>query len=207
MSRTVAAVIVETLEQAGVRRCYGVPGDTLNYVIDEDPAHASGRAGGAMQVQVSDGGEALFLVTQGNPLYVKVSVRGKKLGDLRREVKQLLDADYYDNATVRLELTSINRVGAGMEGVGKVMVYGEMQGIVQLPDGETKHISDAMISLGQNKFANLKAVRLHRVDPATGKTEITVINVDKILRDGDRTADVVLRDGDRIEVRPRTFNF
>ncbi len=34
MSRTVADVIVETLEQAGVRRCYGVPGDTLNYVTD-----------------------------------------------------------------------------------------------------------------------------------------------------------------------------
>ncbi|WP_448663256.1 thiamine pyrophosphate-dependent enzyme [Sphingomonas sp. CJ20] len=34
MSQTVAEVIVETLAQAGVRRCYGVPGDTLNYVTD-----------------------------------------------------------------------------------------------------------------------------------------------------------------------------
>jgi pyruvate dehydrogenase (quinone) len=34
MSRTVADVIVETLESAGVKRCYGVPGDTLNYVTD-----------------------------------------------------------------------------------------------------------------------------------------------------------------------------
>ncbi len=34
MSRTVADVIVETLEQAGVKRCYGVPGDTLNHVTD-----------------------------------------------------------------------------------------------------------------------------------------------------------------------------
>jgi pyruvate dehydrogenase (quinone) len=34
MSRTVAEVIVETLEQAGVKRCYGVPGDTLNHVTD-----------------------------------------------------------------------------------------------------------------------------------------------------------------------------
>ena len=30
MSRTVAEIIVDTLEQAGVERCYGVPGDTLN---------------------------------------------------------------------------------------------------------------------------------------------------------------------------------
>lgn len=32
MNQTVADVIVETLEQAGVKRCYGVPGDTLNYI-------------------------------------------------------------------------------------------------------------------------------------------------------------------------------
>jgi len=34
MSRTVAEIIIETLEQAGVKRCYGVPGDTLNHVTD-----------------------------------------------------------------------------------------------------------------------------------------------------------------------------
>lgn len=31
---TVAQVIVETLQAAGARRCYGVPGDTLNHVTD-----------------------------------------------------------------------------------------------------------------------------------------------------------------------------
>lgn len=34
MSRTVADVMVETLQRAGVSRCYGVPGDTLNYFTD-----------------------------------------------------------------------------------------------------------------------------------------------------------------------------
>ena len=34
MSRSVADVIIETLARAGARRCYGVPGDTLNYVTD-----------------------------------------------------------------------------------------------------------------------------------------------------------------------------
>lgn len=32
--KTVAEVIVETLEAAGVKHCWGVPGDTLNYVTD-----------------------------------------------------------------------------------------------------------------------------------------------------------------------------
>ncbi len=31
---TIAEVIVETLQAAGVRRCYGIPGDTLNHVTD-----------------------------------------------------------------------------------------------------------------------------------------------------------------------------
>jgi len=34
LSRSVADVIIETLARAGARRCYGVPGDTLNYVTD-----------------------------------------------------------------------------------------------------------------------------------------------------------------------------
>ncbi|MDE1150409.1 MAG: thiamine pyrophosphate-binding protein [Azospirillaceae bacterium] len=34
MSKTVADIMVETLRAAGARRCYGVPGDTLNYFTD-----------------------------------------------------------------------------------------------------------------------------------------------------------------------------
>jgi pyruvate dehydrogenase (quinone) len=32
--KTVAEIVVETLQSAGVRHCWGVPGDTLNYVTD-----------------------------------------------------------------------------------------------------------------------------------------------------------------------------
>jgi pyruvate dehydrogenase (quinone) len=34
MSQTVAEVVVEALQAAGVKHCWGVPGDTLNYVTD-----------------------------------------------------------------------------------------------------------------------------------------------------------------------------
>lgn len=34
MKRNVAELIVDTLYEAGVRRCYGVPGDTLNHITD-----------------------------------------------------------------------------------------------------------------------------------------------------------------------------
>jgi len=32
--RKVAEIIVETLQNAGVKRCYGVVGDTLNHITD-----------------------------------------------------------------------------------------------------------------------------------------------------------------------------
>jgi len=34
MAKRVADVIVETLQEAGVKHCWGVPGDTLNFVTD-----------------------------------------------------------------------------------------------------------------------------------------------------------------------------
>jgi pyruvate dehydrogenase (quinone) len=34
MAKRVADVVVETLQAAGVKRCWGVPGDTLHFVAD-----------------------------------------------------------------------------------------------------------------------------------------------------------------------------
>ncbi len=34
MTKTVADVMVEVLKDAGAQRCYGVAGDTLNYLTD-----------------------------------------------------------------------------------------------------------------------------------------------------------------------------
>ncbi|WP_162976897.1 thiamine pyrophosphate-binding protein, partial [Pseudomonas aeruginosa] len=33
-SKKVAEIVVETLEAAGIRHCYGIVGDTLNHVTD-----------------------------------------------------------------------------------------------------------------------------------------------------------------------------
>ena len=34
MAKRVADVIVETLQAAGVKHCWGVPGETLNFIAD-----------------------------------------------------------------------------------------------------------------------------------------------------------------------------
>jgi hypothetical protein len=46
MGKRVADVLVETLQAAGVKRCYGIVGDTLNriaYAIHESDIEWSGR--------------------------------------------------------------------------------------------------------------------------------------------------------------------
>lgn len=180
------------------------PGDSFIYAIKEDPA----KGGKAIQtVKVNDAGEAIFPVSFDAKLYVKVDVKSLTLGEIRQKVKTLLDEEYYNNSTVFLEFVGANRAPTELEVAPQVQIYGEMQGVITLRENEVKRISDAILSISRTPFADLRRVRLHRVDSATGREEIKVVNVDKILREGDRSADEILQDGDRIEVRPKTFNF
>jgi hypothetical protein len=184
------------------------PGDMFIYGIKEDPGKnmVNGVSlDNTAPVKVNDAGEVIFPVSYGSKLYVKVNIKGMKLEDIRRKVKSLLDEDYYNDATVMLEFTQANR-SREVQDI-QVQIYGEMQGVVMLRENEVKRVSDAILSVSRNQFADLRRVRLHRIDPDTGKEEIKTINVEKILRDGDRSTDEILQDGDRIEVRPKVFNF
>ncbi len=180
------------------------PGDTFLYAIKEDP----GKGGkGIHKVKVNDAGEAIFPVSHDTKLYVKLNVTALTLAEIRKKVKTLLDEEYYNDATVLLEFVEANRSPTEFELVPQVQVYGEMQGTITLRENEVKRISDAILSLSRTPFADLRRVRLHRVDPTSGKKETKIVNVDKILREGDRSGDEILQDGDRIEVRPKAFNF
>jgi len=180
------------------------PGDSFFYAIKEDPAKG-GK--GVHTIKVNDAGEAIFPVSYDTKLYVKVDVTALTLGEIRKKVKTLLDEEYYNDSTVLLEFVGANRAPTEFEVIPQVQVYGEMQGSITLRENEVKRISDAILSLNRTPFADLRRVRLHRVDPVSGKKETKIVNVDKILREGDRSGDEILQDGDRIEIRPKTFNF
>jgi hypothetical protein len=47
--KTVAEIVVETLQSAGFEHCWGVPGDTLNYVPDPSGAVRSNGSTCAMR--------------------------------------------------------------------------------------------------------------------------------------------------------------
>jgi protein involved in polysaccharide export with SLBB domain len=188
------------------------PHDLLRFQIDQDPPVATG--GEPMRVLISDGGEAMFPVSRHGDTYVKVVVSGKKLADLRKEVKALLDAEYYNDCSVILDLEQVNRNGAGGgDTFGSVTIYGELNQVVAIPDSKPLMLSDALLKAGAGSsqggaiYADLKRVRIHREDPKTKRDVPLTVNVEKILKEGDRSADQQLRDGDRIEVREKGFNF
>lgn len=85
---------------------------------------------------------------------------------------------------------------------GKAQIYGGMNATISLERGKPVWVSDAILSGGRNEMANLKKVTIHRRD----STKV-VLNVDKILKENDRSGDLQLMDGDRVEVPERKITF
>jgi protein involved in polysaccharide export with SLBB domain len=181
------------------------PGDVLRFGIEQDPSKAK-----LMQlVDITEAGEALFPVTKESDSYVKLNARGKKLADLRKEVKTLLDAEFYHDCTVKIDLDRIRRDAllAGPENSSKVTVFGVTTGSVIIREGETKTLTDLVLQMGQLPRADLSNVKIRRLDPTTQRETISVHNVRDLLKRGDRSKDPLLQDGDRVEIPEKTFNF
>ena len=72
--------------------------------------------------------------------------------------------------------------------------------------GETKTVFEGVYQVGLSEFANLKKVKLNRLNPQTKETESRVIDLEAV-RKGDRAKDVPLQDGDRVEVPEKSIVF
>lgn len=194
------------------------PHDVLGFLIDQDPsvveALRSNGSGDAETIIVTDAGEAMFRVTRSSPIAVKLSVAGKKLDAVRKELKTLLDAEYYQDCSFRLDLQAVNRSSAIMEnaGAGRVVLFGTggLSGTFPVVEGRKLMLSDVIISAGGksgNEYANLKKVKVRRFDPVSKKETVIEANVANIIEKGDRNADIELMDGDRVEVPARSIIF
>lgn len=196
------------------------PHDVLGFLIDQDPSvvealrGGNGGSGDAETVFVTDAGEAMFRVTRMSPISVKLSVAGKKLVGVRKELKAMLDAEYYQDCSFRLDLQAVDRSSAMLESSGsaRVVLYGNggLSGTFPIIEGRKLMLSDVIISAGGksgNEYANLKKVKIRRVDPATNKETVIEANVTNIIEKGDRNADIELKDGDRVEVPARSILF
>ncbi len=179
------------------------PRDGFRFSVDEDPPPVGGGVGSDTAVFVSDGGEAMFPVSRTGTPYLKLNVAGKKIADIRKELKEKLDAEFYKDCTVHLDLVQVNRGSASVDQTSRVTFYGEMTGVVAITEGETLTISEAVLRVGHSDYADLRKVKIHRLDKETGKEKMIVVDVEKILKKGDRSGDTPLQGGDRVEVKEK----
>lgn len=174
-----------------------LPQDKLTFRIDEDPI----KAGQAEPLIVSALGDIQFPVSRGYEERIVIRAKGRTLKDVEAEIKAKLEADFYKQATVHLRLVDQSRR------VGQVQFFGMVRGPVELFPGEQKSLSSAILQLGYNEFANLRKVKIQRIDPVTKENKTIIVNVEEILKTNDRKKDIILQDGDRVEVPERGLIF
>jgi protein involved in polysaccharide export with SLBB domain len=172
------------------------PGDKLLYAVREDPVAGAG----AEELVVNALGEATFRVSRGAAAAITLPVAGRTLVQVKAELQTRLLADYYHVATIDLRLKETTQAA------GKILFSGAVRAnIVPLQPGEQKTLFEALLQVGTTEFANLRKVRLSRVDPRTGAEGAWVFDAEAIRKD--RSRDVLLQDGDRLDVPEKTINF
>lgn len=187
------------------------PRDAFRYRIHEDPVGGSD----SLRASITDSGEAIFNVSRGYDTYVSIKAAGRRLADVRADLKNRLEADFYVGATIDLNLESIALPQGGTADIGgvttqstvpSVIVFDAMQGEFAIPEGQPLMLSTIMLRLPSNQFANRKKVEIQRVGPDGKSLPLIKVDVDDLLLKNNRSADVELKAGDRIRV-PRKVIF
>ena len=187
------------------------PRDSFRYRIHEDPVGGSD----SLRATITDSGEAIFNVSRGFDSYVTIKAAGRRLADIRKDLKSQLEAEYYIVATIDLNLESIALPQGGTAEIGgvttassipTVIVFDAMQGEFAIPEGQPLMLSTIMLKLPTNPLANRKKVEIQRVGPDGKALAPILVNVDNLLLKNDRSLDVELKAGDRIRV-PRKVIF
>lgn len=172
-------------------------GDRLLFRVAEDPV----KGAEPMTVAINSVGEASFPVTRGSDLRVTVSVRDRTLAQVRELVREELLREYYHQATVELAL-DVKSITPG-----KVQFFGEIKDTLSImPDQPPMKLSEVILQLVPPDSADLRRVKVHRVDAATKQPRVIEVDVRAIIKEGRRENDLVLEDGDRVEVRQKWIN-
>jgi len=165
------------------------PMDKLSVSIAQDPV-----VGKPVEINVSPLGDLTIPVSRCCEESIVVNVRGKTVEEAEKEIKQRLEADYYQNATVQLRVIDQTRRK------GQVLLRGAVrQSSVLLDPSKPKTLYEALTEAGTTDYANLKKVKLDRVGSPIKYYDMTAVEK------GDRSKDVELQDGDRITVEESFF--
>jgi protein involved in polysaccharide export with SLBB domain len=193
----VAALLIFAAAFGGVRAQTNLaaayqlnPMDRLSISIAEDPVK-----GQPIEVSVSPLGDLVVRVSRCCDDSVVVNVRGKTLGQVETELKEKLEADFYQKATLQMRLVDQTRRK------GQVFLRGAVRAnSVPIDPGKPLTLWEALNQAGTTEYANFRKVKVDR----NGK--ITEYDIEAVNK-GDRSKDVELQDGDRITVVEKRFNF
>jgi polysaccharide export outer membrane protein len=136
----------------------------------------------------------------------RIKVCGLTTEELTKKIKAVLERDFFQKATVTVTIESVYTPTAAD---GVVYVLGEVNrpGPMRLPAGEYFTVTKMIIAAGGfSSFARGNAVRVVRYCNDGLKYE-TVINVKRIMKNGEFEKDVPLQPTDWIIVPQRLFSF
>ena len=167
-------------------------GDTVVYSVSEDKV-------APVKLRVSDTGVLVV------PVLGNVSAAGKSCAELAAQIKRLLDAKYYYNATVVLSIDTVAPKVQRPPKKASVTGHVKSPGLVEYPDDDKLTVSQAIAKAGgADQFGNMANVTLTR-NNADGTQTTMTLNLDP--KKGKKGDDKVLQDGDSIYVNPKIFNF
>jgi protein involved in polysaccharide export with SLBB domain len=172
-----------------------VPGVSISVTVDQD--HSLDHV---YAVPISG---AIDFVPLG-----RVQVEGLTADEVAQKIKEGLEKDYFQKATVTVAIESALATGGGGAG-GVIYVIGNVNrpGPLLLPKDEHFTVTKAIIAAGNfATFANGGKVQLIRYGK-TGKKFVTYIDVDRIMKRGEFEKDIQVQDGDWIIVPEKLINF
>jgi protein involved in polysaccharide export with SLBB domain len=172
-----------------------VPGVTISVTVDED--HSLNRA-----YLIPNSGAIDY------PPLGRLVVEGLTPEELAQKIRESLEKDYFQKATVMVAVES-SPIAGGAGGGGVIYVIGNVNrpGPLLLPKDEKFTVTKAIIAAGNfATFANGGKVQLIRYNEA-GKKYVTYIDVDRIMKRGEFEKDLQVQSGDWIIVPEKLINF
>jgi protein involved in polysaccharide export with SLBB domain len=151
----------------------------------------------------------LFVTESGEmeiPLIGRVQAANKTCKQLARDIRPLLEKEYFYKATVIIGLDSV-----GTKSRGRIYLTGQVrtQGGMDIMPDEELTVSKAILKAGGiADFGNGTKVKLIRKKAGEPNgTTTTILNVNDILQKGQVTKDIVVEPGDMIVVPEKYINF
>lgn len=137
------------------------------------------------------------------PMVGSVNLSGLSLPEASLRLQKLYSTYYQDTPLVRLQFSTDD----GSAPWGYVTVLGRVRkpGRVNLPPTRDLSVSGAIQGAdGLDTSANLKAVRISRMNPAKGSQQV-VVNLEQVGEEGTAAQDLWLRSGDVVYVPETIF--